>query len=398
MKDLKHLMYFEKLLLDSGNALIDKAREDGNICIGTVCYQMPEVLLNLPGCFAVKLRAPRTSSMEMGTYYMSSFNCEFARALLERSLEGGFSFLDCIIEPFACSQMTSAIENIENLHTCDKNNEKFFVSHVDTPMKADENAVRHMTRMCRARALNKLNEVFGIDVSDDALRTAVGNYNEICALINEIGQYRKADNPTITGYEFAVLCLATYCAPWYLIKDKLKETAKELKSRKPGKEKQFRVKAVLAGSVIDDPDFIKLIEEAGVRVVADRHCFGSFPGRTPIELNDTDDVLEQICRHYVMQCQCPRYMDNDRIAARKEYIDRLAKEYNADGIILQQMNFCNFWPYERAGASLILAQDYGWPVLSIDRPYVVGSSGQIRTRVQAFVESVEIKKLQGGKL
>ena len=398
MKDLKHLLYFENLLQDSGNELIDKARADGNICIGTVCYQMPEVLLNLPGCFAVKLRAPRTSSMEMGTYYMTSLNCEFARALLERSLEGGFSFLDCIIEPFACSQMTSAIENIENLHTCDKNNEKFFISHVDTPMKADENAVRHMTRMCRARALNKLNEVFGIDVSDNALREAVKNYNEICALINEIGQYRKADNPTITGYEFAVLCLATYCAPWYLIKDKLKETAKELKSRKPDKEKQFRVKAVLAGSVIDDPDFIKLIEEAGVRVVADRHCFGSFPGRTPIELNDTDDVLEQICRHYVMQCQCPRYMDNDRIAARKEYIDRLAKEYNADGIILQQMNFCNFWPYERAGASLILAQDYGWPVLSIDRPYVVGSSGQIRTRVQAFVESVEIKKLQGGKL
>ena len=398
MKDLKHLMYFEKLLQDSGNDLIDKARKDGNVCIGTVCYQMPEVLLNLPGCFAVKLRAPRTSSMEMGTYYMSSFNCEFARALLERSLEGGFNFLDCIIEPFACSQMTSAIENIENLHTCDKNNEKFFISHVDTPMKADENAVRHMTRMCRARALDKLHEVFDIDVSDDALREAVKNYNEICALINEIGQYRKADNPTITGYEFAVLCLATYCAPWYLIKDKLKETAKELKSRKPDNEKQFRVKAVLAGSVIDDPDFIKLIEEAGVRVVADRHCFGSFPGRTPIELNDTDDVLEQICRHYVMQCQCPRYMDNDRIAARKEYIDRLAKEYNADGIILQQMNFCNFWPYERAGASLILAQDYGWPVLSIDRPYVVGSSGQIRTRVQAFVESVEIKKLQGGKL
>ena len=397
MKDLKHLLYFENLLQDSGNELIDKARADGNICIGTVCYQMPEVLLNLPGCFSVKLRAPRTSSMEMGTYYMSSFNCEFTRALLERSLEGGFSFLDCIIEPFACSQMTSCIENIEKLHTCDKNSEKFFVAHVDTPMKADENAVRHMTRMCRARVLDKLNEVFGIDVSDDALREAVKSYNEICALINEIGQYRKLDEPTITGYEFAVLCLASYCAPWYLVKDKLKATAKELKTRKPDKEKRHRIRAVLAGSIIDDPDFIKLIEDSGVAVVADRHCLGAFPGRTPIELNDTDDVLEQICRHYVMQCQCPRYMDNDRIAARKEYLDRLAKEYNADGIIIQQMNFCNFWPYERAGASLILTQEYGWPVLSIDRPYVVGSSGQIRTRVQAFVESVEIKKLQGGE-
>ena len=45
----------------------------------------------------------------------------------------------------------------------------------------------------------------------------------------------------------------------------------------------------------------------------------------------------------------------------------------------------------------MLHVDYGYPVLSIDRPYNVASSvGQLRTRVQAFVESIEIKKLQGG--
>lgn len=44
----------------------------------------------------------------------------------------------------------------------------------------------------------------------------------------------------------------------------------------------------------------------------------------------------------------------------------------------------------------ILREEYKYPVLSIDRPYSVGSSGQIRTRVQAFVESIEIKKIQGG--
>lgn len=109
MKDLKHLNYFENLLQDSGNELVDKARAAGNVCIGTTCYQIPEVLLNLTGCFAVRMRAPRTGSMEMGTYYMTSLNCEFARALLERCLEGGYGFLDCIIEPFACSQMTSTI-------------------------------------------------------------------------------------------------------------------------------------------------------------------------------------------------------------------------------------------------------------------------------------------------
>ncbi len=35
-------------------------------------------------------------------------------------------------------------------------------------------------------------------------------------------------------------------------------------------------------------------------------------------------------------------------------------------------------------------------MLSVDRPYIVGASGQMRTRIQAFVESIEIKKLQKG--
>ena len=37
---------------------------------------MPEVLLNLEDCFSVRLRAPRTGSMEVATYYMSNATCE----------------------------------------------------------------------------------------------------------------------------------------------------------------------------------------------------------------------------------------------------------------------------------------------------------------------------------
>ncbi|HCQ73857.1 MAG TPA: 2-hydroxyacyl-CoA dehydratase, partial [Clostridiales bacterium] len=47
--------------------------------------------------------------------------------------------------------------------------------------------------------------------------------------------------------------------------------------------------------------------------------------------------------------------------------------------------------------STMLRDDYGYPVLSIDRPYNISASvGQMRTRVQAFIESIEIKNLQGG--
>ena len=60
------------------------------------------------------------------------------------------------------------------------------------------------------------------------------------------------------------------------------------------------------------------------------------------------------------------------------------------------MKFCDPWAYERTVATHVLRTDYHSPVLSIDRPYAAGSFGQLRTRVQAFVESVELKKIQGG--
>lgn len=68
MKDLEHLIEFENLLQETENALIRKAKAEGRVIIGMNCYQLPEVLLNLPGCTAVRMRAPHTSSLEIGIY------------------------------------------------------------------------------------------------------------------------------------------------------------------------------------------------------------------------------------------------------------------------------------------------------------------------------------------
>lgn len=395
MKDLKHLYYFENLLEEVNNDLVREGTARGNIAIGSVCSLIPEVLLNLPGTFAVRLRAPRTGSIEMGTYYMTSLLCEGCRAYLERALEGGYEFLDCILAPDACAQMNRCVENIEKLQLCNK--EKFFVSYADVPMKADETALRHYVKQMRLRVLSPLSEVYGIDVSDEALRLAVKEQNRINGLISEIGAFRKEENPRITGYEFAVLCLATYSCPHDLLLEKLEETLEELKGRKADEKSPFRARVLLAGSEIDNPELIKLAEEAGAFVAADRFCFGSFPDRQPLELDDEEDALTQICRQYMQRGQCPRYMNTEKLDERKDYIDGLAKEYKADGIIYQYLKFCDYWGYEQAASTHIMRERYAYPVLSIDHPYSVGSSGQIRTRIQAFVESIEIKKLQKGE-
>lgn len=395
MKDLKHLIYFENLLQEAKNELVDEAIKDGNLAVAYTCYHIPEVLLNVGNCFSVRLRAPRTGSLDISTYYMSSYLCGFSKALVERGIEGGYNFLSALIGSESCSEMNRAYEHFEILNLVA--NDKFFVSLSDIPFKVEPHTVKHYVNQMQINVLDRLNEVYGVDISEESLRKAVEEHNEVCRLITEIGEYRKEENPRITGYEFHVINLVTYCCPKYLIIDKLRETAEELKTRVPDEKKNYRAKVVVCGSEMDDPDFTKLIEDSGALVVADRYCFGSLPGREEIKLTDEHNVLEQIVLHYMQTCQCPRYMNQDKVHGRKEYVKKLVEDYNADGVIYEQLKFCEYWGYERALASHIMTNDYGIPSVTVDRQYTANASGQLRTRVQAFVESLEIKKIQKSK-
>ena len=391
MKDLKHLIYFESLLENADNELVKQAQDEGQLAIGYTCFHIPEVILNCDKCFSVRLRAPNTGSIDIATYYMSNYTCEFARALVERGIEGGYQFLDALIGVDACSMMNRAMEHFEIL----KVNEKphFFVTHTDMPYKITDYTVDSYVKQMRLRVLDRLTEEYGVDTSDAAIRKAVKEHNEVCKIIQEISEMRKADNPVITGYEFHVLNLVTYCCPKALILPKLKETLKELKKREPDEKSPFRARVAIVGSEIDDPSLTKLIEGCGALVVSDRYCFGSTPGREIIELKDDEDALTQICRHYMEVSECARYIADEKVLQRRETSDRLAKEFKADGIIYEQMKYCDYWGFERALVSHIMKEEYGWPVLSIDRLYNNGNSGQLRTRCQAFVESLEIKRI-----
>jgi len=397
LKDLKHLIYFESLLENADNELVKQAQAEGNIAVGYTCFHIPEVLLNVGNCFSVRLRAPNTGSLDIATYYMSNYTCEFARALLERAIEGGYQFLDCLMGVDACSMMNRSMEHFEILNVNTKPN--FFVTHVDMPYKITDYCIASYVKQMEVHVLGNLKEKFGVDVSDAAIRAAVAEHNEVCQIMSEISEMRKAENPVITGYEFHVLNLVTYACPKALILPKLRETLKELQKRKPDEKSPFRARVAIVGSEIDDPNLTKLIEGCGALVVSDRYCFGSTPGREVIELNDEEDALTQICRHYMEVSECARYISDEKVLQRRETADRLAKEFNAEGIIYEQMKYCDYWGFERALVSHIMHDEYGWPVLSIDRLYNNGNSGQLRTRVQAFVESLEIKRIhkQEGK-
>ena len=399
MRDLKHLIFFEDLLQDANNALVQQACAQGKLALAYNCSYIPEVLLDVEGCFGIRLRAPRCTSPDLATYYMTNRSCPYSKSILERAFEGGYNFIDALLGQECCTTMNRTEQYFEYCKLIPK--ERFFVSCIDMPLKKSDWHAGYFRRQIEKKIIEPLRRVYGVDFSQEKLRAAVERHNEVCRIISRIGQLRKQENPPITGYEFHVIQLVSLTCPKELILPYLRETLEEVLQRRPDPQPFYLARVMVAGSEIDDPEFTKLLESCGAFVVADRYCFGSIPGREEIVLEEGKDILQSIADSYLYHNQCPRTMGPEAIVGRKQFLFDLAKEYGAEGVILQNMKFCEYWGYERAQAAMWMQEGFALPdtlpVCQIERDYTIAAAGQLRTRFQAFVESLEIKRIQAGK-
>lgn len=399
LRDLKHLIFFEDLLQDANNALVQAACAEGRHALAYNCSYIPEVLLDIEGCFSVRLRAPRCTNPDLATYYMTNRSCPYSKSILERAFEGGYNFIDALLGQECCTTMNRMEQYFDYCKLIPK--EKFFTSFIDMPLKKTAWHAGYFRRQIEQKIIEPLGRVYGVDFSEEKLRAAIEQHNEVCRIITEIGDMRKLPNPPVTGYEFHVIQLVSLTCPKDLILPYLRETLEEIKSREPEPKFPFRARVMVAGSEIDDPDFTKLLEGCGAYVVADRYCFGSIPGREEIIVKPDEDILQAIADHYIQTNQCPRAMGPENVVARKQFLYKIAQEYGAEGIIVENMKFCEYWGYERAQAAQWMRDGFSLPgtlpVCQIEKDYTNAATGQLRTRFQAFVESLEIKRIQSEK-
>lgn len=391
MHDLKHTLFFERLLEEPCNELVKQAMEEGDVALGYNCYYIPETLLNLPGCFSSRLRAPNCSATPIGDYYLTNRNCPYTRAILERAVEGSYNYLSALFGAEACSAMERMEEHFEQIKPV--KHDPFVTTIIDAPLKSDQAALNYYKIELKEKVLDQIAGL-GIDTSDDALRAAIEDHNEVSRIVTEIGDFRKQDDPPVTGYEFHLIQLVSEVCPHRLILPYLAETLEEIRTRKPDEQSAHRARVVLVGSEIDDPEFTKLLEFCGALVVADRYCFGSIPSREPIEIRDGETPFDAIVRHYLETNLCPRFMSGDKIDLRTDTVEALVREYRADGVVMENMKFCEFWSYEKTLGSYLLSQERGIPTCQIEKDYTLTGAGQLRTRFQAFVEGLEIKKIE----
>jgi benzoyl-CoA reductase subunit C len=144
---------------------------------------------------------------------------------------------------------------------------------------------------------------------------------------------------------------------------------------------------MVTGSVMNNPDFIRSIEDLGGLVVTDELCTSTRYWSDPVVLDDRP-ILEAISRRYLNNFPCARMVPSDE---RFNRILQLAKDYKVDGMISQIIRYCVPYAHDLPLLRERLKKA-GIPTLALDVEYGTSGSGQISTRVQAFLEMLETHK------
>lgn len=371
----KAMKVFEELLESPQNRLVEQAAQEGRIPIGYSCSYVPEALLMADRLFPVRLQAPGVAGTETADNYLSSFICTYARSLLEFALDDRFDLLQGWVFVPSCAHMQRLYDNLEYLKKPDFN-------HIlDVPRKVNQDTLVWMAEELKTLA-DKLAAHFGVDMSEASLRKAMEDWNDFASMVQAIGELRKKPHPPITGTEFHQIVMASLASPKDLILPHILDFKNELEQRE-GIQK-YRARLMLVGGHLHDPEFIKIIESQGGLVVADRFCTGTIPGFKSIELKG-GNPYKTLAEHTFKKTLCPRMMEDfDR---RLNTITDTMQEYKVDGVVIEIIKFCDLWGVD-AMPLVTALREKGIPVLKLEREYRLGGEGQLRTRIQAFIESM----------
>ena len=360
------------------NDAVKEWKSQGKKVVGYLCTLVPEEILYAADILPYRVRAAGCTDTTSGDVYMSRVNCSFSRSCLSYLLEDKYSFLDGLVFTNSCDDMRRMYDNLRIVAP-----KKFaFMDFIDVPKKVDDEAIAWY-RDGLVKFKENVEKAFGVQITDEKLTKAIKVYNETRRLLKQLYKLREQDNPPISGAETLNVILAATAMP----KDKFNTLMRKLLKELKGKEGKggYRARLMIAGGGgCDDPEYFKIMEDLGGLIVTDADCFGSRYFWQPVKVGD--DLLLSLAKGYMDRPTCARMMN--RLEERIDFMNDMVTNYKVDGVIYQVIRYCQLW-----GGQILAIRDEmkkaEVPLLELDREYALGGTGQLKTRVQAFLEKIE---------
>ena len=356
------------------------AKAGGQKVMGWVCTYVPEELLHAAGALPVRISGyAKETDLQDGTAYFYVNNCSFARSCLQLGLRGEYDYLDGFVAGSTC-------DAARRLFDLWRHYVPVPFSHVMTvPRKYSERALDlYLSQVVQLK--KGLEEHLRVEITDESLMKSIGLYNESRSLLRALNDLRKLDEPPIDGSQTMEVLNASSRMPKETFNGCLRELLRDLEHSKPGRKGRARI--MIAGSALNNAEFIQSIEQIGGLVVTDELCTGTRYWADPVNVGDHDEPLKAIARRYLNNFPCARMYPSEE---RFQRMLHLIREFRVDGVISQTIRYCSPYSNDLPLLADVLNRN-GVPMLSLDVEYGTSGSGQILTRVQAFLEMLEARR------
>lgn len=361
-----------------------KLKEEGNKMIGYICSFVPLEIITAAGCIPFRVRGNVHEPITKGDTLLETIVCPYYRSCFDLSVKQKYDFLSGMVIPHGCDSMVRSYSawsyslpysyfHFINIPTvCGESSSEFFSAELNTFRRS-------------------LEKFAGKAVTDNDLAKAIRTYNENRDKVKALYEFRKASPPLISGTDLTTVLTVGSSLPVGEFNILLDQVLAEIgrKKRSPLK-KGSRI--LIDGACLDNIELIKLVEELGGNVVADTICNGArdyFP-RT----DEGGDPINALAHRYLDKINCPKtYRENKAgsfpvdIASRFGDIGAYAKEFKVDGAILYLYKYCDPFGFE-VPARKAYYKSINVPLLPLEDVYSAGTIGQLRTRIQAFLEMI----------
>jgi len=355
-------------------------KRQGKKVFGWLCTYVPEEIIHAAGGLPVRITGyPQEMELEDGNAYVYINNCSFSRSCLQMGIRGEYDYLDGMVAGSTC-------DGARRLFDLWQYYIKTPFSHIITVPRKYTQSAHDLYYQQVSRFKQHLEEHLGVQISDKELLHSIAVYNEARALLKSLYELRKLGEPPITGAETMEVLNASFRMPKELFNQWLKNLLDEL--AESDNHHSGRARLMVVGSVMNNPEFIKSIEAQGGLMVTDELCTSTRYWSDPVVLDGDITPLQAISRRYLNNFPCARMVPSDE---RFNRILELARNFKVDGVISQNIRYCVPYAHDLPLLTERLKAQ-GIPTLALDVEYGTSGSGQIQTRVQAFLEMIEAKR------
>jgi benzoyl-CoA reductase subunit C len=363
-------------------------RKGGKKIVGYVCLYPPVEIITALGLVPFRVFGDMSEPITAADQVSTTVVCPFLRSIIDLGIKGKFDFLDGIIGAHTCDigagivlQWRDYVKATPFTHLLD-------VPHTDNAPAVDyfEGQINSFKR--------HIEEFTGEKLTDEKLKKACELHNHQRKLVRELYDLRKQDPPLLTSVENLEVMVSLFSLPVDEGNKLLEDVIVEVKERKV-KPAPKKVRLMVWGPVFDNTVLYDLIESADAHVVVDDTCVGTRAFWSDVK---PPYNLHSLAQRYLVDIKCPRTYrqsepgelkrDYDKdLDSRFNYIKKAIADWEVNGVILQSVKYCDTHGYEVPNLRHYL-DTLGIPSIYIEHDYSERSMAPIKTRVEAFVETL----------